>query len=414
MSDLQIAQKKMTNMLKVFHDICCELNIKYWCLGGTLIGAVRHSGFIPWDGDVDVAMLLDDYKILINYLQDKLPSTMYFFEGKIPGLVKIKDLYSSYVDKEDGITHKGLQIDIFTYKLVYINGGIKCVKSITPWLSDYKEDMYYYNDIFPVKTIKFDYFDVFVPNNLERICNYSYGGFPPPFPSVDKQICHEGRIDPLNPSQYYPIVFKDIYKKKTQQWFSEIANKDDTVHLHHMSGWNYINQEDWDNLCNDFLQGINLQKNGNLFDAGCGTGALFKYVKNINPEIKLYGCDINEDAIKKCRKLFPETNVTIDDITNLSIYETETFDNTVCVSTISYLQSLKEVKLAVNELLRITKPNGNLNICIMCDDIKGLKSFNIIIPKSLWSKKNLNVSEIKIFDIPFSKFTNRYSVFIKK
>ena len=79
MEKLKIAQTKMTNMLGVFHNICLKLNIRYWCSGGTLIGAVRHSGFIPWDGDVDVGMLEEDFKILETHIQDEQPSSMYFF-----------------------------------------------------------------------------------------------------------------------------------------------------------------------------------------------------------------------------------------------------------------------------------------------------------------------------------------------
>jgi lipopolysaccharide cholinephosphotransferase len=422
-TNLQIAQKKMTNMLNTFHNICCKYNLKYWCLGGTLVGAVRHSGFVPWDGDVDVAMLLDDYNILKKHLQAELPSTMYFFDenctGSFPGLTKIRDLYSSYIDtsnkynvyNNDNKLH-GLQLDIFTYNLKDIN-GIKHVESIAEMLIDYKENLYKYDDIFPVKITKFHDIDVFIPNEIETFCKHSYGGYIPPFPPIEKQICHEGRIDPINPASYYPIIFKDIYKMKTQQWFSETANKDNIL-LHHMSGWNYLNQEEWDNLCNHFLDDIQLDKVDNLFDAGCGTGALFKYLNNKNKDIKLFGCDINKNVVNKCVKLFPNANITLNDITNLNDYYSRMFDNVLCVSTISYLYSLEEVTSAVKELLRITKSNGKVHICILCDDNKGLKSFNILIPKSFWCKEKLNVSEIKILDIPLSKFENRYSVFIRK
>jgi len=205
---------------------------------------------------------------------------------------------------------------------------------------------------------------------------------------------------------------KEIYKKKTQQWFSESANK--MALLHHMSGWAYISQEEWDNLCKEFIRGMDLANSSNLFDAGCGVGALFNYINIINKELKHYGCDINQDAINKCKTLFPHSQVTVDDITILNNYESNYFDNVVCISTISYLNSLEEVKLAVKELIRITKPNGKANFCVMCDNNDGLKSFNIIIPKAFWCKDIFQVSEINILDISFSKFTNRYSVYITK
>lgn len=414
MSNLQIAQKKMTKMLETFHNICLKLNVKYWCLGGTLIGAVRHSGFIPWDGDVDVAMAVDDYNILEKYIQDELPSTMWFFGKSFPGLAKIRDLYSSYTrdsDKNDN-KHHGLQLNIFIYN-IFEKTDEKHLESVEKWLSNNKEDSYKYDDIFPVRLTKFEDINVYVPNEIEKICNYSYGGYPPPFPEKEKQVCYEGNIDPINPAHYYPIVFKEIYKKKTQQWFSESTKKSESL-LHRMSGWNYISQEEWDNLCKEFIYGMNLEKGKNLFDAGCGVGALFNYINKINKDIKLYGCDMNQDAITKCQTFFPFLQVTVNDIMNLNNYESNYFDNVICISTVSYVNSLEEVKIAVKELVRITKPNGRLNICVMCDNNNGLKSFNIIIPKNFWDKDIFQVSEIKIIDISFPKFTNRYSVYITK
>jgi phosphorylcholine metabolism protein LicD len=214
MSSLLIAQNKLTKMLEVFHNICVKLNIKYWCLGGTLIGAVRHSGFIPWDGDVDVAMLAEDYNILEKHIHEELPSTMWFFGKSLPGLAKIRDLYSSYTDESDknDNNHYGLQIDIFIYNIIKTNGKSQ-LYSEEKWLCTYKEDYFEYEDIFPTKLTKFEHINVYIPNKIKKICNYSYGGYPPPFPDKSKQICHEGKIDPINPAHYYPIVFKEIYKK---------------------------------------------------------------------------------------------------------------------------------------------------------------------------------------------------------
>ena len=61
-------QLELLRMLQVVAEICEENNIQWWLSSGTLLGAARHSGFIPWDDDVDIVLLRKDYKRLVKSL----------------------------------------------------------------------------------------------------------------------------------------------------------------------------------------------------------------------------------------------------------------------------------------------------------------------------------------------------------
>ncbi|MCI1219121.1 MAG: LicD family protein [Bifidobacterium sp.] len=67
--DLGLLQSALARMLKDFAAICREHGIEnYWLVGGTLLGAVRHQGFIPWDDDLDLGIMRDDLSRLIAIL----------------------------------------------------------------------------------------------------------------------------------------------------------------------------------------------------------------------------------------------------------------------------------------------------------------------------------------------------------
>lgn len=76
-TELKKAQKIMIIILQEIDKICTENNIKYWLDSGSLIGAVRHKGFIPWDDDLDIGMLREDYNRFLKLAEDKLNSCFF-------------------------------------------------------------------------------------------------------------------------------------------------------------------------------------------------------------------------------------------------------------------------------------------------------------------------------------------------
>lgn len=103
---------------KYFISICDKNNYKYFLLGGTFLGAIRHKGFIPWDDDMDFGMPRSDYENLINYLK-KNPSSKYqlctFQDGNNSDYpIKIESTNVKLVDLSIGIEkNRNVWIDIF-------------------------------------------------------------------------------------------------------------------------------------------------------------------------------------------------------------------------------------------------------------------------------------------------------------
>ena len=59
-------------LLEQFQAVCRKHGLKYYAIGGTLLGAVRHKGFIPWDDDIDVGMLREDYDRFLQLCETEL------------------------------------------------------------------------------------------------------------------------------------------------------------------------------------------------------------------------------------------------------------------------------------------------------------------------------------------------------
>ena len=70
---LRRQQMRMLDILVEVDRICKKYELRYWLSSGTLIGAIRHNGFIPWDDDLDIEMMRDDYVKLMDILPRELP-----------------------------------------------------------------------------------------------------------------------------------------------------------------------------------------------------------------------------------------------------------------------------------------------------------------------------------------------------
>lgn len=78
---LRDIQLLYVELLRFVDNVCKKYEINYWLDGGTLLGAVRHGGFIPWDDDVDLTMLRKDYNKLLEVLPLEISKHDYFKEN---------------------------------------------------------------------------------------------------------------------------------------------------------------------------------------------------------------------------------------------------------------------------------------------------------------------------------------------
>jgi lipopolysaccharide cholinephosphotransferase len=119
---LRKAQLIMLEMLVEFDAICEKHNLKYWLDSGTLLGAVRHKGFIPWDDDIDLSMPLEDYNKFQVIAQKELSKDIFFQTMQTDSefkfdYMKLRSNKASIVefhekDREVGY-HQGVFVDIF-------------------------------------------------------------------------------------------------------------------------------------------------------------------------------------------------------------------------------------------------------------------------------------------------------------
>ncbi len=123
-------QNKMLDILIYFDKFCKENGLKYTLCGGTALGAVRHKGFIPWDDDVDVFMLREDYEKLQGLWEKNADTERYSCVRSNESInihhsaTEIKDNNTTFINRHsvDSDINHGLMIDVIP---------IDCVASST-------------------------------------------------------------------------------------------------------------------------------------------------------------------------------------------------------------------------------------------------------------------------------------------
>lgn len=123
--DIKQVQHRLFEMAVCIKNIFEANDIPYMIAFGSLLGAVRHKGFIPWDDDFDFCLFSDSYDIAIDILRSGLPPDMFLEDAKseplyFHGWAHVKDLNSEVICNQypqDGLyEHKGLSVDLYVAK----------------------------------------------------------------------------------------------------------------------------------------------------------------------------------------------------------------------------------------------------------------------------------------------------------
>ncbi len=132
MRELNIDEIKVLLLqnMDYINDLCKKHNIQYSLCGGTLLGAIRHQGFIPWDDDIDIMMTRDNYARFLNLFEDKTGryKIVSWEKDTFPGAwAKVYDMFT----KLDN-TNYFLSVDIFPMDWC---GNFKLLAQFYMWLS---------------------------------------------------------------------------------------------------------------------------------------------------------------------------------------------------------------------------------------------------------------------------------------
>lgn len=116
--DIRILQRKIIGNLEAIDTVCREHGLRYYLWAGTMLGAVRHKGFIPWDDDMDICMPRPDYEQLISHWREWLPQPYEVIAPETDPtypypFAKIEDASTTVLERPDFKFLEGIYIDVF-------------------------------------------------------------------------------------------------------------------------------------------------------------------------------------------------------------------------------------------------------------------------------------------------------------
>ena len=204
--DIQRVQDRLLTMAKTIATILEKNDIPYEIAFGTLLGAVRHGGFIPWDDDFDFFLFDDTYEkamdILSNYPQDEI----YSHHGLCVDLFRIKKINArdfaqfryehavAYIDRRKKLGLIAPEEYEKRKASFDARKGTEVINEDRELLAyPFDIGMQYPEDVFPLKRYRIGDYDFWGPINPDRILTMRYGKYME-LPPVEARIPHFGSV----------------------------------------------------------------------------------------------------------------------------------------------------------------------------------------------------------------------------
>lgn len=247
--NLREIQLEALEILEKFHQICEDNNLTYYLAYGTLLGAIRHKGFIPWDDDIDVWMPREDYKIFCNIMNDRKHN---FHNLKLCGRENTEN-YSFYITR----------LSNMDFKYITTEENMKDI------------DIGIFIDIYPLDNYCNSKIDGDNLLNKIHIINYGYNIYNNAY-SISKNI-------PLVFKKIIHIAYRIFYGKKYAQL---VNNKIERIILENTTKEDvYIGVPSWDNFYlnfekKDFIEKVKVEFEGKHFWIPKGYDNILKRIYN--------------------------------------------------------------------------------------------------------------------------------------